>query len=217
MEILILLDRQMMYNPSIEELVKRCRMKRLFIAVPIAEALRGCVSRIISGDEGLRRMPVRWTPAGNLHLTVQFLGDVEEKRIPTLKAILDRLSIHIDPGVLRISGAGAFPNKKDPSILWLGFEENPALPGIRKQIDEALTRAAFEIDRKPFRAHLTLGRVQRDRHLTAEELRHFETAFKADLFPDSPLDHVTLFESRLRPGGPIYTGLYEKVLLPGND
>ena len=192
-------------------------MKRLFIAVPLGAPIRREISGIISGDEKLRRMPVRWTAETNLHLTLQFLGDVEEKRIPKLQAILDSIMLSQDPGSLQITKAGTFPNKNNPSILWLGFAENPALPQIRAQLDSALAKNSFETDGKPFKAHLTVGRVQRDRQLPREDYLYFEDRFTQTPLSESPLDRVTLFESRLRPGGPIYTGIYEKVLRAQND
>ena len=86
-------------------------MKRLFIAVPIREGTRTQIVRGIFNDPSVKRLPVRWTAYQNLHLTLQFLGDVEEKRIPELKKIMDALSIPETADDLSFTGLGAFPDK----------------------------------------------------------------------------------------------------------
>ncbi|MBQ4512477.1 MAG: RNA 2',3'-cyclic phosphodiesterase [Anaerolineaceae bacterium] len=187
-------------------------MKRLFIAVPIQEKSRNIIYNAVMVNPAAKRMPVRWTALQNLHLTMQFLGDVEEKRIPELKTILDELSISGAPGSLCFTGLGAFPDHDAPRILWMGIKENKNLRKIQYDLTSELSEKGFNADRKKFKPHLTLGRVRENVHFGAENYVYLEQLVSAAVVPDSPLDRITLFESVLRPGGPIYSVIYEKKL-----
>lgn len=156
---------------------------------------------------------MRWTAVRNLHLTLQFLGDVDEKSIPGLKQILSRVSRPEVPESLHFTGLGAFPNISQPKILWLGIERSELLIRIQRQLMEDLTRNGFYQDRKPFRPHLTLGRVREGSMFTPEQTAFLQSRSEQVRVDDSPLDRIILFESLLRPGGPIYTPVYEKKLV----
>lgn len=186
-------------------------MKRLFIAVPIDEKVRMQIVRGILHDVTLQKMPVRWTTFENLHLTMQFLGDVEEKRIAALRGIIDALPLPERDEYLEFTAAGAFPNRNEPRILWLGIRENRFLQLIRREMTTALQRQGFEADRKPFRPHLTLGRVKNNAVLPDGALDYLIQAAEKNAAGRSPLDRVTLFESRLRQSGPIYSKCYERI------
>ena len=188
-------------------------MKRLFIAVPIQESVRNQIVKGISETELSKKMPVRWTPVQNLHLTLQFLGDVEEKRIPLLKQILDRIRIPETKEELVFTGIGTFPNRNSPRIIWLGIESNDYLQKMQRSLTGSLDEEGFETDHKRFKAHLTLGRVRDNALVSNEIMSGFETGWSRLQISSSALDSVTLFESRLRPGGPVYSAVYEKKLL----
>ena len=187
-------------------------MKRLFIAVPIQEKSRNEIINAVMSDPAAKRMPVRWTALQNLHLTLQFLGDVEEKRIPDLKTILYSISISGVPGSLCFSGFGAFPDHDAPRVLWLGLKENKNLRIIQRGLTSELSEKGFNADRKKFKPHLTLGRVRENVHFGTENYAYLEQLVSEAVISDSSLDQITLFESVLRPGGPIYSVIYEKKL-----
>ncbi len=188
-------------------------MKRLFIAVPIGEKTRTEIVKGVLADESARRMPVRWTAYQNLHLTLQFLGDVEEKRIPLLKQILNRVPQHAADEQLLFTNIGAFPGMNAPRIIWLGIEKNQTLLNIQKKISDDLARNDFSFDKKPFKAHLTLGRVKEGCAVSADQMEKMREIVESAPVSSSSLERVTLFESQLRPGGPVYTGLYDKILI----
>lgn len=185
-------------------------MKRLFVAVPIIETVRKLVAGGILADERFRKMPVRWTSVQNLHLTLQFLGNVEEKRIPDLKKLMDELEISSGSRDLEFTSVGAFPNKTAPNILWLGIRDNTALKQVQRLLTNELLKYHFEVDKKPYRPHLTLGRVKNEQLLSADSMKFLCAAFDQAEIGNSPLDRITLFESLLRPAGPIYSSVYEK-------
>lgn len=185
-------------------------LKRLFIAVPVSEQSRKQIISGFSANEQLRKLPMRWTSEQNLHLTLQFLGNVEEKRIPVLKQILNRISPPPVREELFFTGIGAFPNAVAPKIIWIGIKQNDYLLKIQALITQDLIRNGFEADRKKYKPHLTLARVKDGFDLPAENYAFLKELRSAAMIDNSPLDRITLFESRLQPGGPLYTSVYEK-------
>ena len=187
-------------------------MKRLFIALPIADASRTAIFRGIISAPALRDLPMSRTGYANLHLTLHFLGDTDEKRIPELKRIMDGISAPETPQALRFTTAGCFPNRAEPRVLWLGIQENAYLQKVQQDLTRALTEAGFKVDRKRFKAHLTLGRVRQGASFPTDGLTRLDKIASAVSIPNSPIERLTLFESRLQPGGSVYTVLYERIL-----
>lgn len=187
-------------------------MKRLFIALPIADASRTAIFRGIISAPALRDLPMSRTGYANLHLTLHFLGDTDEKRIPELKRIMDGISAPETPQALRFTTAGCFPNRAEPRVLWLGIQENAYLQKVQQDLTRALTEAGFKVDRKRFKAHLTLGRVRQGASFPTDGLTRLDKIASAVSVPNSPIERLTLFESRLQPGGSVYTVLYERIL-----
>ncbi len=187
-------------------------MKRLFIALPIADVSRTAIFRGIISAPALRDLPMSRTGYANLHLTLQFLGDTDEKRVPELKRIMDGITAPRTPQALRFTTPGCFPNRTEPRVLWLGIEENAYLLKVQRGLTQALAEAGFNVDRKRFKAHLTLGRVRQGASFPADGLARLDKIASAVTVPDSPIDRLTLFESRLQPGGSVYTVLYERIL-----
>jgi 2'-5' RNA ligase len=187
--------------------------KRLFIAVPVQDKSRIQIVRGILNNDIARKMPVRWTAYENLHLTMQFLGDVEEKRITELKEILDNCKT-ADCENLCFENLGAFPNNSAPRIIWLGFKKCQSLLNLQRSITNGLAAKGFPYDQKRFKPHLTLGRVKENSLIRAESFADLEAlAFRTEI-SETPLDRIVLFASQLRPAGPIYTALYEKNCTP---
>ena len=184
----------------------------MFIAVPVQEKTRLEIRDGIFSNEYVKKLPVRWTAVQNLHLTLEFLGDVDEKRIGDLKQILNRLSSSELQEQLVFTNVSAFPNTASPKIIWLGIAKNVFLLKMQRLLMQDLVRNGFDVDRKAFKAHLTLGRVRENSIVPADTIQNLEAIRAGLTISDSPLDRVTLFESQLRPGGPIYSVLFERKL-----
>lgn len=187
-------------------------MKRLFIAIPIFDAARMQIVHGILNDEYARKLPVNWTSYQNLHLTIQFLGDVEEKRIPDLRNIMNNLPGPDQPQYLEFERFGAFPNMKSPRVLLYHMKENEYLRKMHKELTGSLKKSGFAPDQKPFKPHLTLGRVRRNVEIPESAMNTMTQIASGHAIEKSPVDRICLFESLLRPNGPIYTVLYEKKL-----
>ncbi|MGI5843795.1 MAG: RNA 2',3'-cyclic phosphodiesterase [Candidatus Xenobium sp.] len=177
---------------------------RLFIAVELDPGVREGLAAI-SGD--LRAWTVRWVRPENLHLTLKFLGEVPQERLPQLREALDRVARQHPPMKFVLDGLGAFPNFKRPAVLWVGISSGQeALRRLARHLERELGALGFPPERRDFVGHVTLGRV------TRPGLQSFpEQAFR-DL-ASGPLGtgrvaDFCLFRSQLRPTGPVYSVLH---------
>lgn len=184
-------------------------MIRLFIALPLPNEVEHELGRLI----GLFRPKtgaVRWVPAGNIHLTVKFLGDTEEKLVDQIGLAIDEVAAEYQPFAATIDRLGAFPNLRRPNVIWVGASA-PVEPAaeIARKIEHRMHELRFPKEKRPFKAHLTLGRVKQGQSIG--ELAEYLAAYR--LIPIAcPLDRLTLFKSTLTPGGAIYDRLHEAML-----
>ena len=178
---------------------------RAFLAVALSEEARRAIGTTVDRLKPAYPGP-RWVRAENLHLTVAFLGGIEEALIAALDARLAPLAAGTRARVLRLEGVGAFPPSR-PRVLWLGLSDGgPWFVALASAVSEAIdTGLGLRLDHREPRAHVTLGRLDRpDR----DALRALGAAFEGRVF-DSPADGLTLFSSVIRQGGPTYTSVRE--------
>jgi 2'-5' RNA ligase len=155
--------------------------------------------------------PIRWTASGNIHLTLKFIGEVDEAMMARVAAALATAKIAVSPFRMRFSGFGTFPAGEDLHVFWAGVEENQDLRALFAGIEQALLPLGIERETRSFHPHLTLGR-NRARF-------NFKSFFallaeKSDLFlVEMPVAAFQLFASRLTPAGPVYTILKEIPLV----
>ncbi|MBR9976550.1 MAG: RNA 2',3'-cyclic phosphodiesterase, partial [Bacteroidetes bacterium] len=128
------------------------------------EHIAGIVECLAEHEKG-----VRWEDAAKIHMTVKFLGDVEEEALDALSAKLrtgiGELARAGEQGdiVAEIDRTGAFPNLRRPRIVWLGFDTPPPrLHSLRDMVEAICVREGMEADDKRFTPHLTIGRVRRN-------------------------------------------------------
>ena len=173
-------------------------MERLFLAVPLTDAGR------VEIQDGLRGLLAGSDPPGravhpdNWHLTLRFLGDTgPEER---LRLVEELQGVDLGPGfMLEFGGLGAFPRPERARVLWLGVSEGATELGrVAAAVEQAARRAGFPAEEKPFRAHLTLSRIQPPRSVAGL------VAGSARLRVRMPVDRVVLFRSHLGRGRPRY-------------
>jgi len=180
---------------------------RLFLAVELDEAVRRAAAdtaRTLAAAldrQGIRR-GISWVAPGHLHFTLHFLGEVDE---PTGRAVADRVSapLAMAPFDLALAGFGTFPAAGPPRVIWLGVAEGAReLAAVHAEIGGRLEGLGVPLERRPFSAHLTLGRVK-----APLGPRLHDVLAGASLVREARcrVDHVTLFESRLSPGGASYS------------
>jgi RNA 2',3'-cyclic 3'-phosphodiesterase len=182
---------------------------RLFIASPLTSEIEQMLAEIIFNLKQ-NRGRVRWVDAKNIHLTLKFLGDTEENKVEAIKkAIKDVSSRHqkIDSVIDKV---GVFPNINRPRVIWAGLSENiEQLKALADETEDAMAELGFEKEKRPFKSHLTLGRVKDD-----SGLYELKEAIKSYKIEPQPLifDKIILFKSTLTPAGAIYDRLFEADL-----
>jgi len=143
---------------------------------------------------------VKWVEPENIHLTLHFLGWLEEEKIKKVKKILEEASQKIKPCLIEIREIDCFPTKTSPRVIFLeGLEENNIINNLRTKIGEKLEAIGIETDKRPFRLHFTLGRVKE------KGLRLPQIKIKSSL--SFEVRSIELMKSELRPSGPIYSVL----------
>jgi 2'-5' RNA ligase len=169
---------------------------RLFVAVPLADEATTAVAEVVesirAGEPEGRG--VRWVRLEGLHLTLRFLGPTPEERVPDLAAAVASVAADAEPFTITIRGAGSFPPTGRPRTIWLDVRDGVEnLEALATRLDDRLADRAWDRDRRPFRAHLTLARADgvRAGPATVAAL----TAAAADLAIESRIDRVILFES----------------------
>jgi len=184
---------------------------RLFVALPLPEPVKNTLDRITNNLKA-HGGKVRWVAAKNLHLTVRFLGETEEAKVPKLKKLIDEVAAKFPAADTTIDRLGGFPNLNRPRVIWAGLAENESVESMGKlarQIELAVRQLRFEPDKKGFKPHLTLGRVKDPRDLG--ELPAFMKSCRFEPIPLA-LDRLVLIKSTLTPQGSIYEHLHEAKL-----
>jgi len=183
---------------------------RAFVAIDLPIKIHQCLEKI-SNDLKLRLsgIPIRWVPVQNIHLTLKFLGDVSENNIEVLTQILKVEAQAQTPFEISIGGIGAFPKMKRPRVIWTGIEAPPELLSLQRGIDTQTARLGYPRDKRPFSAHLTLGRVSRNINL--QDLQYVGdvlTNLKIGFIGVAMVTQIHLYRSELKPSGAVYSKLY---------
>jgi 2'-5' RNA ligase len=198
---------------------------RLFIAADLPEDAREAIAaeqrRIASalGDkereplpghrsakrEGGRRVAaLKWVKPDLAHLTLVFLGNVEEARVP---AVVEAVGGHVDAAPFEISleTIGAFPARGAPRVLWIGVVDGATrLSELQRELAERIAAIGIPLEDRPFHPHLTLARWRESRPADRERAL---AAAPLGVVARACVDGATLYQSRLSPAGPSYTAL----------
>ena len=170
--------------------------KRLFVAIDLPESTK---QFLVDLDPKIRG--VRWTDPSQMHLTLAFFGDVPEDVDLALREKLS--AIQFGAFFLPITGAGTFPSKGPPKIIWIGVGRgHPHLFQVHKRVQEAALAAGLEPELRPWHPHITIARC---RDVAPQAIRKFLQS-NADL--DAGMIRVEefhLYSSKLTPAGPIHT------------
>ena len=179
-------------------------MIRAFVAVDL-EPLT--VQKIAEAIAQLRpRMPgIRWLAPANFHLTLKFLGDVDEAKVEPIAAALERDLYPFSCFTINAKGLGVFPDLKRPRILWVGLVGDE-LNVLASRVEKALIPFGFAAGRRAFTPHLTVGRW-REFNGSSKELGDEVEKWRGHDFGRSKIDEVILFQSVLKPEGAVYRPL----------
>jgi 2'-5' RNA ligase len=182
---------------------------RSFVAVLLPEALRVRLAAAI--DElraGARR--VAWVPVQNLHVTLRFLGAVDEATLQRVREALEAGTVAIAPFAVRVGGLGGFPPGRAPRVIWAGVTGGAeALCALSARLETALAERGIPPEGRPFHPHVTLGRARDPRGVPELAGR---LAAARDEFGETVVDAVHLMRSDLDPAGARYGVLARAAL-----
>jgi len=164
---------------------------RLFIAIELPAELKQALARLHCDLPG-----ARWVPAAQIHLTLAFLGEVEEASAWRLNTELAR--IHLPAFTLTMTGLGSFPHRQRPRVLWVGLAPEEHLANLVAAVHSAIRDCGLPLEERPFSAHITLARL---RFPAPREAGAFLDQTLPPHLPPLPVHEFILFESRLSPHG----------------
>ena len=183
------------------------RSIRSFIAIELPEPVRRQIEAFV---QELRKSDaqVGWVRIEGVHLTLKFLGNVAPELIEDIKPALAGAALQSGPIRIEPKGCGAFPTIKSPRVVWVGLGgQINLLAELEQRVEAAMVPLGFKPEDRPFRPHLTVGRVKGRQRLQALQqilLEHRD--FAAEPFDAA---EVVLYKSDLRPDGARYTPLFK--------
>ena len=200
-------------------------MIRTFIAIELDAPLRGALaefqtrlrSRVMKELNPDARL--QWVRLESIHLTLKFLGDIEESQVSEVHAALALAVASRARFALAVGGVGVFPDLRQPRVLWVGLGEGEGeragkepLIQLAGSIDEVLEVIGFPRERRPFSPHLTLARIKEGARGIGRALTASGVMTEPAQLGRLPVQAVSLMKSELRPSGAVYTRLGDAPL-----
>jgi RNA 2',3'-cyclic 3'-phosphodiesterase len=182
---------------------------RLFIALELSgqqkKEIRELQQRLHSYLTG-----VKWVQPAGLHLTLKFLGEVDPVRVPDILEAVKSAASETEPFLFRFGGSGVFPSPRKARVVWVGLREcSGPVSALAEALNENLIGIGFPADGRPFKPHLTLGRLREA--LPVENIERFIDQEHSFSSVWGPVEGVTLYRSDLNRHGAVYTPV-QKIL-----
>lgn len=143
----------------------------------------------------------------NIHITLKFLGNIEEKLVPKIKDIMKESVEGINPYIATLRGVGAFPSTSKIRVIWIGLSNSEMLVNIADRLEEKLERLGFERETRPFSPHITVARTKKSVKMNA--VRELMEEWIDVEFSTQLIDRIRLKRSVLTPKGPVYSTVEE--------
>ncbi len=180
-------------------------MIRAFVAIALPEDVQLRLGEISQSLFKLR-LDARFVASGSVHLTLKFLGNIEEGEVEKLGEVMQESVQGIPPFEVEMRSLGVFPHPAKPRIVWVGVEGGKKLPELYRRIEMRFEKMGFAREPRPFHPHLTLLRLKSAKNwrdltrFVAEEGPHQRAGVAA-------VRAVSLYQSTLRSNGAVYTKL----------
>ena len=176
---------------------------RAFIAIHAPEAVREnlhAAQRKL--DSQMPKEAVRWTVFEQLHLTLEFLGDVPVAEIPKMEQVLTRVTPQHRPFQLKAESIGAFSSVRNPRVIWAGLAGDiDRLKALQADVHASVLQWEREPETRAYRPHLTLGRVRPIKPHELRKVSHALAAVTPEPFGEWEVHEFTLMQSKLSPHG----------------
>jgi len=179
---------------------------RLFVAMDVPDEIKGVISTALeglkSGVEG-----VRWVKPENIHLTLKFIGDYEERKLDRLVDEVRKAALRSPRFTALLGGCGAFSSPSKARVIWVDMREGgEGAAVVARKVDSRLGKIGVKRESRPFRAHLTLGRLKRPKDCS-DMLDRLDDDLEE--LAEMPFDvhEIVLYRSLLSSEGPTYVSL----------
>ena len=184
--------------------------KRLFIATKIKLETK-TYQTIYQIQRTLAKEKIKWVELSNIHLTLKFLGDTDTEIIPKITEKLEEIALSFSPTLLQMHSIGIFPHLKRPRVLWIGLDDNQKIVELANIIDDYMIDLGFEAEKREFKPHITIGRIKFLKNIRL--MKDIINQYKDIIFQQVPIQEFILYESILRPQGPMYKAIAKFKLL----
>ena len=186
--------------------------KRLFFALnatdPLSTTFLPTYKKLrINADQ--RDMMIKWVPLDNFHVTITFLGEMDEEHIPALQECLQQACRETRAFDLKVEDVGAFSNEHDARVLWLGVQNKRCLGEFKQRLDQLLEEKNLltHLEAREFKPHLTFARLRNPR-----SVKDMISPFKRKSFGKIHVDEIVLYESKMAGAFPVYSPIARSKL-----
>lgn len=183
---------------------------RTFIALELPVGLKAGLARM-QKTFMQKTAGVKWVRPESIHLTLKFLGATSMEKAAEVCGVLDSLTRDVAPFSFDVTGIGAFPNSRNPKVIWAGMQVEDRLKAFHQELETALACIGFAAEDRPFAPHLTLGRVRDG--LARKDIAGLIEQFNSEPFGRFEADRIIFFKSELKPSGPVYKAIKDITLL----
>ncbi len=178
--------------------------KRLFIGIRVSVQTANALTQ---AAESLQRrakdarLELKWVAPVNYHVTLKFLGATRPDAVGAVRDALEKAVVGVEPFKFRTARLGAFRSLEKASVVWAGVEG--ALDDLAARIDKAMAGIGYPPEKRAFHAHVTLARLRETR-----PVKDVVLPLSEQMFSDTRVDGVTLFESETKSSGSVYRDLH---------
>lgn len=175
---------------------------RIFIAIDLSPEIKAQLASVVKLLKPFSSN-IKWVAPENYHLTLKFIGEVEEQKVEIIRQVLEKVVQGHRAFSLSVKGAGSFPaGQSRMRVIWIGLHSGPELYSLQADLEEALSREGFSREDRPFSPHLTIGRARQPQK--QEKLKIELDRLGQKEFGMMEVREIELFQSILRPEGPEY-------------
>jgi RNA 2',3'-cyclic 3'-phosphodiesterase len=173
---------------------------RLFAGIPVPDPARQELASVLDGLRS-KNWPVRWVRPEGLHLTLKFFGSVEDGVVESLGTALATAAEGTGPIPLTCTGIGGFPNPRRARVVWIGLEAPGSLELLQDAVERACANQGFPLEGKPYRPHITLGRVRDGERLPPDAWSDLPARYGIRFLAEE----LVLFQSQPGRDGSVYS------------
>lgn len=179
---------------------------RAFIAIDLTNEIKAKLKAVAANLKDLP-LKVKWVEPENLHITLKFLGDIEQNQLDKIKEIIAGIACQCNSFSLLLENFGFFPHSRKPRIFFISFSSEQILKKIIEELKKKLNPLGFKKDKK-FRSHITLARIKSLKNI--EQLTKKVDQLKVE--GKIKVNKISIFKSTLTQKGPIYEEIFKSNL-----